>query len=322
MASVLPTDPRPRLLHTSTLLLGALVVLLWGSSFLLTKIALREIGPLNIAFYRWMLAAMVFAVVLPARGDVRHLRGATGRDLLRLAVLGLVGVSAFYALQNLALGLTTSVNVGLLLNMGTVFIALLSVVFLGERLPALAWLGIALALVGATLLSLPSGAQALSTGHIRGDVLAVLAALCAAIYTVLGKRVLVRFPPIVVTSLATGFGALFLLPFAIVEGLTWPRSPEVLCALLILGVGAGALANFWWWKILQLMPAGRAGVFLLGLPVVSTLIGVLLLREPLPPMAISGAICVLLGMYLTQRADQCKANWTSRHPAAPEEHRD
>jgi drug/metabolite transporter (DMT)-like permease len=298
----LPTDSRRRLSRAGTLLLPALVILLWGSSFVLTKITLSELGPLNVAFYRWLLAALVFAVLLPARGDVHCLLTVTKRDFARFAMLGLIGISAFYALQNLALGFTTSVNVGLLINVCTVFIALLSVAFLGEQLPALAWVGIGLGLAGATLLSLPSGAQVLPTGHIQGDVLTLMAALCAAIYTVVGKHVLLRFPPVVVTALASAFGTLFLLPFAIMEGLTWPRTPAVWGALLILGIGSGALANLWWWRILQVTPAGRAGVFLLGLPIVSTLIGVVLLREPWPPLAVGGAVCVLVGVYLTLRA--------------------
>lgn len=303
MASDLSTDPRPRLSRAGTFLLAALVVILWGSSFLLTRVALNELGPLTIAFQRWLLAALVFAVVLPLRGNPRSLRTASGRDFAALAMLGLVGVSAFYALQNLALTLTTTVNVGLLINICSVFIALLSVLFLGERLRALAWAGIALALGGATLLSLPGGKLLLPRGHIQGDVLTLLAALCAAVYTVLGKRTLVRFPPVVITALSAAFGALFLLPLAIVEGFTWPRSPSVWAALVILGVGSGGLANIMWWRILQVMPAGRAGAFLLGLPVVSTLIGVVFLGEPLPSLGIGGAVCVLLGMYLTQRAD-------------------
>jgi len=284
-----------------TLLLALLVTLLWGASFVLTKMALTELGPLTIALYRWLIATLAFAVVLPLRGELPTLRRALRQDFFPFALLGLVGISAFYAFQNAALRFTTAVNVGLLINFCTIFIAVLGVLWLKERLGRPAIAGIALSFAGATLVSWPNGTVALERIHLLGDGLTLLAALWAAIYTVYGKRIVARYPPAVVTGLAAGLGALLLLPWAVWEGLALPRSATVWRAVLTLGLGSSALANLWWWRILQRVDAAQAGTFLLLIPVVSTLLAVVVLGETMPPAAVAGAALVLLGVYLTQR---------------------
>jgi len=285
-----------------TTLLALLVMFLWGSSFVLTKIALAELGPLTIAFYRWLIATLAFAVILPLQGHTPIVQRALRQDFLPFALLGLVGISAFYTFQNLALRHTTAVNVGLLINFCTIFIAVLSVLWLGERLGRMAIAGIVLSFAGATLVGLPNGGFTLEGGRLLGDGLTLLAALCAAIYTVYGKRFVARYPPAVVTGLAAAFGTLFLLPGAAWEGLALPRSATVWSSVLTLGLGSGALANFWWWRILQHMDAARAGAFILVIPIISTLLAVAILEEPIPPAAAVGGTLVLLGVYLTQQS--------------------
>lgn len=288
--------------HARTLLLALLVTFLWGASFVLTKMALAELGPLTIALYRWLIATLVFATAFPLQGELPILRQALRQDFFPFALLGLVGISAFYAFQNAALRFTTAVNVGLLINFCTIFIAVLGVLWLKERLGRWAIFGIAFSFAGATLVSWPNRAIELERGHLLGDGLTLLAALWAAIYTVYGKRIVARYPPAVVTGLAAGFGTLLLLPWAAWEGLALPRSALVWGALLTLGVGSSALANLWWWRILQQVDAARAGTFLLLIPVVSTLLAVIVLRETMPPAAAVGAALVLAGVYLTQRS--------------------
>jgi drug/metabolite transporter (DMT)-like permease len=160
---------------------------------------------------------------------------------------------------------------------------------------------------GATMVTLPEGGFTLDRSHLLGDGLTLLAALCAALYTVFGKGIVARYPPAVVTALAAFFGAALLLPWALWEGLTLPRAPAVWVAMLTLGLGSGALANIWWWRILQRMDAARAGIFLLAIPVVSTLLAVLVLGESMSAAAAIGAALVLLGVYLTQRPEKRQA---------------
>ncbi|HIQ06296.1 MAG TPA: DMT family transporter [Anaerolineae bacterium] len=285
----------------TTLLLALAVTSFWGSSFVLTKVALTEIGPMSIAWGRWLLGALALAVYLLLNGQWRQLRQALREDRSRFLVLGLVGIALFYLLQNWGLALSTAVDVGIIINSTGVFIALLSVWWLGEQLSKTAVVGITLAFAGVVLMSLPGAHFSLGGGRLAGDGLTLLAALCAAIYTVYGKTIVARYPPAVVTGLAAAVGTVFLTPAALWEGQLLPRTPAAVGALLALGVGSSALANLWWWQLLARNQAVRAGVFLFLIPVISTVLGVLVLQEPVTASTLVGGAFILGGLYATEQ---------------------
>lgn len=281
--------------------LGAAV--LWGASFLLTKVVLTQLGPMATAGLRWGVAALALVALSCVT--------ARGRNLLRRALrhhgwtfvgLGLVGVSLFYTLQNLALVYTTSVDVGLIMNGVPILTALLGAWLLGERLTGRALLGAVVALVGVTFITLGGLAvESISMGaRLGGDLLAVLATLLAALYTVGGKRVVMIYDPLTVTTLAGVFGALMLVPLVAWDGLTLRLTISVWLALLGLALGSGAAANWLWWSAAHRLPVSRAGAFLYVTPLVSTFLGVVMLGEPLTVVTVAGAGLVIGGVMLVQ----------------------
>ncbi len=291
-------------------------VTLWGASFPLTKVAMAEIGPTSLAFLRWAISAVVLCAWLAAgaaRG-ARRVRGITAavppqtglallvkQHGLTIAWVALTGVTLFYYLENMAMRYTTATNASVLSNFTSVFIVLISALLLRERLAVLEWLAMGLAFVGAVLVSV--GASQLSFGgeSLRGDALMVGASFFGAIYSIGGKRLSERHDPLAVTTLVAAIGALFLLPLALLEGLHFDLSPRVWAYTLVLGVGSGALANLWWMVILRHTRASRAAAALLLIPVVSAALAVTLLREPLTPTIILGALLVLGGVVVVQR---------------------
>ena len=96
------------------------------------------------------------------------------------------------------------------------------------------------------------------------------------------------------------FGALMLVPMAALEGFTLRLSVEVWVALLGLALGSGAAANWLWWSAVERLPVSRAGVFLYVTPVVSTILGVAVLGEPLTLATLAGAGFVIGGVMLVQ----------------------
>ncbi len=293
-------------------------VTLWGASFPLTKVAIAEIGPTSLAFLRWAISALMLLAWLAAgaaRGARRVLgitpaanaAPQTGLALLvkehglTIAWVALTGVTLFYYLENMAMRYTTATNASVLSNFTSVFIVLISAFLLRERLAVLEWLAMGLAFVGAVLVSVGASRISLGGESLRGDVLMVAAGFFGAIYSIGGKRLSERHDPLAVTTLVAAIGALFLLPLALLEGLHFDLSPRVWAYVLVLGVGAGALANLWWMVILRHTRASRAAVALLLIPVVSAALAVTLLREPLTPTIILGALLVLGGVVVVQR---------------------
>jgi drug/metabolite transporter (DMT)-like permease len=284
-------------------LAAAGAAIFWGASFLLTKIVLTQLGPMSTAALRWGVATI--ALIIISAGTTRGremLHRALRRDVWSFVGLGLVGVGAFYALQNLALVYTTSVHVGLIMNGIPTLTAVLGVWLFGERLPRRAVGGVVIALLGVTFITLGGLAEANTVARARlfGDLLAVGATLVGALYIVGGKRAVTTYNPLTVTALAGLFGALMLVPVAAWEGLTLRLSAGVWVALLGLALGSGAAANWLWWCAADRMPVSRAGVFLYITPVVSTILGVVLLGEPLTVATAAGAGFVLGGVMLVQ----------------------
>ncbi len=132
-------------------------------------------------------------------------------------------------------------------------------------------------------------------GWLRGSLPAYLTALVRHL-----KRLMLAYGPPVVTALAGLIGALAMTLVAIAEGVTLHWSAEVWGALPGLAIGCGAAAYLLWWHAAKQLPISQAGVFLYLTPVVSTLLGILVLGEPLTVATAAGAGLVLSGMALVQ----------------------
>jgi len=276
------------------------VVILWGSSFLLSKLALMELGPMGLAFYRWVIGGAGLVGYLAWRGRLGDAVRLARQHPWVFARLGLVGVALFYAFQNLGLRYTTAVHVGVLINLNPVFIALLSALILGERLSGLQWVGVFGAGVGVALVAAAGVSLSLRGTSLLGDGLTLLSAACWAIYSVLGGRVVTRHDPLVVTGIVAGWGTLWLLPLAAGEGFSLEISLRGWLVVGLLGLLSSALAYLLRFRVLALIPPGQAAVCLFLIPLVSCALAVAFLREPFTLRTGLGAALVLTGVLCTE----------------------
>jgi drug/metabolite transporter (DMT)-like permease len=297
MRSLRVSRHSPRMLNY---LMAAGTVFLWGASFPLTKLALQWAGPTTIAFLRWAVSAMFLIGWILARG-----RLPAAANLLRLRWgtalwVALSGITLFYFLENLALRYTTVVNAGVLANLTTVFLALLGAVWLKERLTRTEELAMAVAFAGAILVSQGAGHLSLTTVGLRGDLLMVVATFFAALYSIGGKNLVAEHSADTVIAVVAVLGTLLLLPPAVWEGMTLSLPVAAWGAILVLGFGSGALANLWWMQILGRTKAARAGMILLLIPVVSTVMAVVFLGETLDLVVLVGGVLVLAGVAIVE----------------------
>jgi len=231
------------------------------------------------------------------------------RDGRTAVWVALTGITFFYFLENLALRYTTATNAGVLSNFIPVFLVLIGTVWLGERLTGVEWGALVAAFVGAAIVSQGAGHLTLAGAGLAGDLLMLAASFLGAVYSVGGKGLTARYPADVVITVVAALGALFLLPLTLIEsggargfaadvlGLPW----QAWAGLLLLGLGAGALANLWWLQLLSHTDASRAALVLFLVPVVSTTLAVVWLGEPLTPTIVLGALLVLAGVVVVQQ---------------------
>lgn len=275
-----------------------LTVLIWGSTFVVTKQALDGFGALQLTVARFVIALAVLA--LPARR-----RGFSWRMCVRGVYprFGLSGVALFFGLQNLGLLFTTAASASLIHASTPAVIAVASILLLGERLERVQYVGLGLAVAGATLVALSGASADAGAAPLLGNLLVVGSVIAWAMYTVDGRRLAAEADPLVSTTASIGAGLLFLVPLAAVEtalqGAPRPGAAGVV-AVAYLGVAASAGTLFLWNYALRDVPASVAAGFINLVPVVGTALAVAA-GEPLSPQQAVGGALALAGVWLGSR---------------------
>lgn len=288
-------------------------VLIWGSTFTITKVALREIGPLALSALRFVVA---YAILAP----LARRRGYRPRDVLRPVFwrFGLTGVALYYGLQNLGLRYTSAVNTVLVLTVIPAVTAFLAFWWLREWLTLPQVAGIALAVVGAAVVGLTTHGSRDAPQPLLGNLLIAGSVLAWAIYTIQGKRLSQSYPAMVSTTASIGAGLLFLLPLGAFEIWRegWPQlSRQGMWALLYLGVVATALPMFLWNYALATVKASQAATFVNLVPAVGVLIA-LVAGESITAGQVIGGLLALLGVWLSGR--RASGAFTRRSPGRRE----
>lgn len=205
--------------------------------------------------------------------------------------------------------LTTAVDAGVILATIPAVVALLSWLFLQERIAARVWMAIALAVIGvawfstakhpAMPLSLPAD-QAQAT-HWLGNLLVFAAVLCEASYAVIGKTLSERISPRRITAIINLWGLVLMTPLGLYAAWSFDfasLTPGIWALLLFYGLAASVWTVWLWMTGLRGVPAARAGVFTVMLPIAAALVGVTALGEQLnSEQWLSFGVC-LLGVVL------------------------
>lgn len=109
-------------------LLALLTIVIWGTTFISTKLLLVTFQPVEILFLRFLLGVLALFLVYP-----HPLRGTTPKQELTLAAAGLCGICLYYLMENIALTYTMASNVGVIVSVAPFFTALLTHRFLQEE---------------------------------------------------------------------------------------------------------------------------------------------------------------------------------------------
>jgi drug/metabolite transporter (DMT)-like permease len=267
-------------------------VFTWSASFAAIGYALRTVDPLPLAAVRFALAALCAAVWIAWRRQTSVSR----RDYLTLLGSGLLGIAAYNILLNSGQATVSAGAAAFIVNTQPLFMALLAVTFLKERFGGRAWLGAGLAFCGVALIA--SG-QPGSLSFGTGSTLIVLAAACAAAYSILQRPLFARAAPLDVTAFVIVAGALALLPWlpaGIAEVVAAP--PQTRMMIVFLAIGPGIVGQSCWTYVLKTFGAARAGPFLYLIPPSSVVLAWLILGEIPQVRTILGGALALTGVVL------------------------
>jgi drug/metabolite transporter (DMT)-like permease len=283
--------------HLTAVLQALFVTFLWSTSWVLIKIGLADIPALTFAGLRYSLA---FFCLLPFAWRQRPLLSGLSRaDWLRLIGLGILLYTITQGAQFVGLAYLPSVTVSLLLNFTTVVVALLGILFLAERPSWPQWAGIGLFLAGVILYFYPIFIPA---GQIIGFVVVMVGVSGNALSGIVGRHLNRggRLPPLLVTAVSMGTGALLLL----LAGITLQGLPPLAWGswliIIWLAVANTAFAFTLWNHTLRQLTAVESSLINNTMLIQIAILAWVFLDEPLTVQEIVGMGLAAMGILVVQ----------------------
>ncbi|MCR4957343.1 MAG: DMT family transporter [Prevotella sp.] len=285
-------------------LVAFLVVTVWGTTFVITKLLLiAGLSAAQIFVLRFIVAYVLLLGYSLLRRPFR-LFASSLRDELLMIGLGVTGGSLYFLTENSAMIYTTTTNTSLIVCLCPLFASLLIAIFYrAERLNRIQIAGTLMAAMGVVVVVL-NGHFVLHLSPL-GDSLAFAACLCWAVYSLLMIPAVKRYDTVFITRKVFVYGLLSMVPYFIAR----PEMPplalvfrhDVLAHLLFLGcVASMACFLLWNWVIRKLGAVAVTNYVYLN-PVVTVVFAWLILSEQITAYFIIGTLLILTGMYLCNK---------------------
>ena len=280
-----------------------LVVAIWGSTFVFTKLLLLGgFTPAQIFTLRFIIAYVMLLVFCLWRG-IRWMAD-TWKDELLMVGLGISGGSLYFLAENGAMNYTTTTNTSLIVCLCPLFAsALIGLFYKSQRLNRTQIIGTLMAAAGVIVVVM-NGHFVLHLSPI-GDTLAFVACLCWAVYSLLMIPANARYDTIFVTRKVFFYGLLSMIPyFFVYPGLNTQLligQPAMLWNLLFLGCVASTLCFLAWNWAMKKLGAVIVTNYVYFNPVTTILFAWLILSEPITIYFLLGTMLILIGLYLSDK---------------------
>ena len=280
--------------------IAILIVCIWGVTFISTKVLITcGLSPQEIFFLRFLIAYIGIWFISPRTLWTNH-----WKDELWLLAGGVTGGSFYFLTENTALGITLATNVSFIVCTAPLLTTLLSLfIYRKERATRQLIGGSLVALVGVALV-VYNGSFVLKISPL-GDFLTLLAAFSWAFYSLIMKKMTIRYPILFVTRKIFFYGVLTILPAFIMNPWQFPLDgflrTEVIFNLLFLSVVASLVCYAVWNVVLVRLGTLRASNYIYLNPVSTSIGSALLLGEPITVVSIVGAALILSGVYVSGR---------------------
>ena len=284
-------------------LVAFLVVAIWGTTFVCTKLLLLGgLTPAQIFILRFIIAYLLLLGYSLVKG-IRWLSNCWQDELLMVA-LGVTGGSLYFLTENSAMNYTTTTNTSIIVSLCPLFAAaIIGIFFKSQRLNRLQTVGTLMAAAGVIVVVM-NGHFVLHLSPL-GDALAFGACLCWAFYSLLMIPANIRYNTVFVTRKVFFYGLVSMIPYLIVH----PElnvhlvleQPELAWNLLFLGCVASMLCFLAWNWVLKQLGAVIATNYVYLNPVVTIIFAWMILSEQITIYLLLGTALILLGMFLADK---------------------
>lgn len=277
---------------------GLAAVLIWSTSFVGTKIAYSTFPPLTLGACRFILATILLAAVVGVR---KQLAQPKRGDLKLLALSGFLGITMYFAMENIGVSLTSASNAALICASYPAITILLERVIYGIKFTRMKALGVAMAIFGVYLIASQDGGN-LEGSKFIGNIILFVTGFVWAFYNFVTRKVVNTYPALTVSFYQTLFGTIAFIPLALVEYKDWRMpTPGSFAVLMYLGILCSVAAYMLYNYGLRRLSASTAVTLINLVPVFGVLLSVLILGETVRKEQLIGGAIVIAGVILSVR---------------------
>ncbi|MHB8851961.1 MAG: DMT family transporter [Ignavibacteriaceae bacterium] len=277
-----------------------LAVILWGNSFIATKLALRELNPQTIILLRLLLGIILLAVfaIYTKKDFTLNLKNHGA-----IFILALIAVFHLW-IQVTGLEYTSAASTGWIVGITPVFMAILSIIFFKEKLSKTKIIGIIVAFSGLILLVSRSNISNIKFIEQKGDLLVLASAFTWSVYSLVNKKISLKYPPMMTILFLFIMMAVIISPFTVTRqsiNAVIHLSLIGWVSILFLGIFCSGIAYVLWAKSLKELEATKVGSFLYLEPFVTVLSAWLILSETITLTIILSGLIITAGVILVNR---------------------
>jgi drug/metabolite transporter (DMT)-like permease len=271
-----------------------LLALIWGASFMLIKIADRELTPATLILGRVGSAALLLAAIAIVRLGPRETLTQIRRAWIWLVVVGIVNTAVPFWLLSWGETRIDSGLASIIQGAVPIFNALLAFAFFREeRVGGFRFVGLVIGFVGVALL-----VSAQPNGKLLGALAVVAMALCYAIGTLIAGRYLRGTPPLVVALASCAVSTIAVLPAGVIQAPAGMWHGETIMAILVLGFVGTAIAYLLFFALIQRAGANYATLVTYLVPPIALAYGAIFLGESFGGTAFVALALILAGVAL------------------------
>ncbi len=294
-------------------LLMLLVTFSWAIGFPLTRIIIQDVHPFQIATVALGIAFISLSIFLIASRKIKQIARLPGPVILISLGLGVIGFFLYHTLSFSALARIPASMNAILVSTNVVFIALFAALILKERIMPASIIGIVLALFGVVLVTfnrgftLEGGAGSID---LLGCLFSILAAILFALYSVIGKKVLVSSDPLIITALSLFSGATLLaILTAATVGFEEVAKADIKTLLILVFIGlSNGIAYPLWFTCLKRLPAAHVSIYIYLMPVFAIILSLIIINERFSWLFWVGGALILGGIIITNRFSSTRSD--------------
>lgn len=281
--------------------LMVLATFFWAGAFIAGKYGVKEFSPLSLTFFRFLIASvLIFMIMVKYENKNWHLKKGDWKVVI---FLGLVGMIGYHILFFGALKFTSSTNASIIAAINPMITSILAAKFAGESL-GLKRIGAIFTALTGVILTITNWNPGIikNLAFNKGDILMLGAVICWASYSVVSKRAMPKYSPLILSTYSFIVCTVLLLPFVILEEIktgfltktTWQGWSSVIYMAIFPTVIGYLIQQISFREI----GASKTNIFINLVPVFSIILATIILHEQLTILKLASATIIIIGVYL------------------------